>query len=156
MLQSYWSVWQGNSTILVDLRPRLRVEHGWGDTLKSPHAASVAVTRGEDTNMRMHPYMHPAHICIQPYYYVPTYSITHACPHLHTHNSAHPTSHTDTPFLSFLPILTTPTISCTHTLTRYRDVGALVFALHPQENRTIVRTFNTTPGIYSIYIHIYM
>ena len=54
--------------IEVELNPAVRIERGWGDTLQTPPAAAVAVTR-----------------------------------------------------------------------------GPLLFALHPEENRTVVRSYNTTP-----------
>ena len=34
------------TTIAVELAPALRVERGWGDTLRTPRAAAVAVARG--------------------------------------------------------------------------------------------------------------
>ena len=36
----------GSTVVNVDLAPAVVVEEGWGDTLKTPAAASVAVTRG--------------------------------------------------------------------------------------------------------------
>ena len=36
----------GSTVVNVDLAPAVVVERGWGDTLKTPVAASVAVTRG--------------------------------------------------------------------------------------------------------------
>ena len=36
----------GNTTVTIALNPEVRWEHGWGDTLSQPPAASVAVVRG--------------------------------------------------------------------------------------------------------------
>ena len=36
----------GKTTVVVDLKPKVRVERGWGDKLATPAANSVAVARG--------------------------------------------------------------------------------------------------------------
>ena len=36
----------GNTTVVVDLKPQVRVERGWGDTLGTPPSSAVAITRG--------------------------------------------------------------------------------------------------------------
>lgn len=71
----------GRTAITVDLAPAVLVEHGWGDTLSSPPAAAVAVSRGPLV-FALHPRENRA--IVRNFSTVPSYAGEHAPDYLIT------------------------------------------------------------------------